>query len=240
MADNDLDSGQASGTAGSPASQSSSGEGGSSSSFDAGKLQSLIEGFGRRMDEIDARTKSLQGDKDRAVVKTKKEVEELKAKIAEYEKLKSKGLAPDDALEEMDFRSTVRQLQEQLGRLGSVSTQAAGNGASGADTTAKAVLEELKLDANSAEVISILGKGYNAEKQELELRRLAMRSTTQPQPSAAESAAIQGQPAQAGDRDLQSAYEKKRNEIAQTLRGDAKVKALSDLKVDFRGRGLNI
>ena len=188
MAENDLDSGQASGTAGSPASQSSSGGSASDGSFDAAKLQSLIEGFGKRIDEIDSRTKSLQGDKDRAVVKTKKEVEELKAKIAEYEKLKSKGMEPDEALDEMDFRSTVRQLQEQLSKLGSVSTQTPGKDAGGAADATKAVIEELKLDANSTDVISVLAKGLDADKQELELRRLATRQ--KPAPSAADSTTI--------------------------------------------------
>lgn len=188
MAENDVDSSPAQGTAGTPTPPSSSGEGGSSGSFDAAKLQSLIEGFGKRIDEIDSRTKSLQGDKDRAVVKTKKEVEDLKAKIAEYEKFKSKGLGTDEALDEMDFRSTVRQLQEQLGALKSVSAQSAGNGAGGADQATQAVINELKLDANSADVVSILSRGLDPEKQELELRRLATRPRSQP--SAAESATI--------------------------------------------------
>jgi hypothetical protein len=188
MAENVLDSSPSSGTAGTPTPQGSSGEGGSSGSFDAAKLQSLIEGFGKRIEEIDARTKSLQGDKDRAVVKTKKEVEELKAKIAEYEKLKSKGLEPDEALDEMDFRSTVRQLQEQLKTLNSVQNSTAGNGQSQTTEAAKAVLNELKLDANAPEVTSILAKGLDPDKQELELRRFAARP--RPQPSAAESTTI--------------------------------------------------
>lgn len=188
MAENDVDSGSAVGTAGSPTPQDSTSGSASSGSFDAAQLQSLIEGFGRRIEEIDARTRSLQGDKDRGVNETKKEVKELKAKIAEYEKLKSKGLTPDDALDEMDFRSTVRQLQEQLGALKSVSAQSAGNGAGGADQAAQAVINELKLDANSADVVSILSRGLDPEKQELELRRLATRPRSQP--SAAESATI--------------------------------------------------
>ena len=188
MAENDLDSGNPAGTAGSPTLQSSSGGSDSGGSFDAGKLQSLIEGFGKRLEEIDSRTKSLQGDKDRAVVKTRKEVDELKAKIAEYEKLKSKGLAPDEALDEMDFRSTVRQLQDQLGKLNSVSTQSAGNGEVRATDAAKAVINELQLDANAPDVISILAKGLDPDKQELELRRHAARP--KPQPSAADSPSI--------------------------------------------------
>lgn len=198
MAENDLDSGQPTGTAGSPTRQGSSGSDASSSSFDAAKLQSLIEGFGKRIDEIDSRTKSLQGDKDRAVVKTKKEVEELKAKIAEYEKLKSKGLEPDEALDEMDFRQTVRQLQEQLGKLGSVQSSPAGNGQSQTTEAAKAVIDELKLDANAPEVVSILAKGLDPDKQELELRRHAARP--KPPPSATESPVLPATPAApAGD-----------------------------------------
>lgn len=194
MAENDLDSGQAAGTAGTPNPQSSSGTDASSSSFDAAKLQSLIEGFGKRIEEIDARTKSLQGDKDRAVVKTKKEVEELKAKIAEYEKLKSKGLEPDEALDEMDFRSTVRQLQDQLGKLNSVPSQTAGNGAGGADTTAQ-VLKAAQLDANTPEVIDLIRQyGNNPVEFAVRAGELRAKATNRPQPSAAESASIQASP----------------------------------------------
>lgn len=189
MAENDLDSSQSTGTAGTPTPPGSSGGGGSSGSFDAEKLQSLIEGFGKRIEEIDARTKSLQGDKDRAVVRTKKEVEELKAKIAEYEKLKSKGLEPDEALDEMDFRSTVRQLQEQLKGINSVQNPPAGNGQSATTEAAKVVIDELKLDANAPDVVSILSRGLDPVMQELELRRYATRP--RPQPSAAESASMQ-------------------------------------------------
>jgi hypothetical protein len=187
MAENDLDGGNPAGTAGSPTSQSSSGGSDSNSSFDAGKLQSLIEGFGKRIDEIDSRTKSLQGDKDRAVVKTKKEVEELKAKIAEYEKLKSKGLAPDEALDEMDFRSTVRQLQDQLGKLGSVPAQSAGNGAGGADATAR-VLQAAQLDANTPEVLDLI-RQFGNDPVTLAVRagELRAKAANKPTPDAASS-----------------------------------------------------
>jgi hypothetical protein len=188
MAENDLDGGNPAGTAGTPTPQSSSGGSDSNGSLDAGKLQSLIEGFGKRIEEIDARTKSLQGDKDRAVVKTKKEVEELKAKIAEYERLKGKGLGADEALEEMDFRSTVRQLQEQLSKLGSVPTQPAGNGAGGADATAQ-VLKAAQLDANTPEVIDLI-RQYGNDPVTLAVRAGELRAKPKPTPDAASSSSI--------------------------------------------------
>ena len=202
MAENDVDSGTTTGTAGTPTGQSSSSGSGSGGSFDAGKLQSLIEGFGKRIDEIDSRTKSLQGDKDRAVVKTKKEVDELKAKIAEYEKLKSKGLAPDEALDEMDFRSTVRQLQDQLGKIGSVPAQSAGNGESGADATAK-VLKAAQLDANTPEVIDLI-RQYGNDPVTLAVKAGELRAemATRPQPSAAESTSLPSGGAPVGQIDV--------------------------------------
>src|SRR5687767_14453150 len=158
MTINDVDSGQAAGTAGTPTPPSSSGAGDQQSSFDAAKLESTLEAIAKRLDEVDARSKSLQGDKDRGVNKTKKEVDELKRQIAEIDKLKKTGLTDENAIEEFTFREEVRSLREQLSKLNPVSPQAAGNGASGAVEQAK-VISELQLDANSPDVISILAKG---------------------------------------------------------------------------------
>src|SRR5688500_3055906 len=82
---------------------------------------------------------------------------------------------------------------------GASSPQAAGNGASGAVEQAK-VISELQLDANSPDVISILAKGLDPDKQELELRRLAARP--KPSPSPAASTTLQSQPSASGNDDV--------------------------------------
>jgi len=236
MAENDVDGDQAEGTTQTTNSESSAGAGASNSSFDATKLQSLIEGFGRRIEEIDARTKSLQGDKDRAVVKTKKEVEELKAKIAEYEKLKSKGMEPDDALEEMDFRQTVRQLQDQLSRLGPVQTPPAGTGASATEEAAK-VIEQYKLDPNDpavSKLFSLKGDALRAEAADMALRKL---NQAPPDASAASSITGGPPPAQKGVEALTEEYKTK---LLAAPRGPAGKAQRTTLRFEYAKKGVPV
>ena len=147
MADNDLDSGQSAGTSASPNADGSQGKGDSSGSFDAAKLQSTIEALTRKLDEVDQRSKALQGDKDRGVDQARKEVSELKRKIAEIEKLKKAGLDEDGAIEEHAFREDIRAVKEQLSKLVPAQVESAGNGANPTDEAAR-LFKEYGVDAN--------------------------------------------------------------------------------------------
>lgn len=123
------------------------------------------------------------------------------------------------------------------------STPSPGNGAALTAQDVSEVVKNLRLDANDADVINALRGTYrNRDHFEATMANLALARVNQPQPSPAESASLQASPPSGGQdlKGLQAAYEKRRNEIAQTMNGDAKIKALSDLKVDYRGRGLNI
>lgn len=155
MADNVLDSGQGQGTTPTTNSGGSQGGGDQQGSFDAAKLQSTLEAFSKKLDEVDARSKSLQSDKDRGVNQTRKEVDELKRQIAEIEKLKSAGMESNAAIEEFTFREEVRQLREQLGKLNPAAPQPAGNGNGSADATAQ-VIAAAQLDANDPQVLSLI------------------------------------------------------------------------------------
>jgi uncharacterized protein (UPF0147 family) len=193
----------------------------------------------KTVDLLSKELKGLQSRQDKGQNEVQSFMTEVKQQMASGKSLEEAEAAVNASREAQAKDDLILKMARKLGVLDDVSQDPAGNGGTVTESAAQ-VISELKLDANSVDVISILGKGYNAEKQELELRRLAMRPN-QPQPSAAEGASLQTPAAPAaGVKDLQSAYEKKRDEIAQTLRGDAKVKALSDLKVDYRGRGLNI
>lgn len=146
--------------------------------------------------------------------------------------------------ENVKLEHRLRQLES--GRTADNSPeQKAPSPGSGAALTAQDVSEVVKkfqLDANEPDVISALRGTYrNRDHFEATLAQMALARVNRPTSSPAESPSLQTTPAPVGsERDLQVAYEKKRNEIAQTQRGDAKVKALSDLKVEYRGRGLPI
>lgn len=191
---NDLDSGNSNGTAGTPTPVSSEGKSDSSSSFDASKLQSAFDALTRKLDEVDARTKSLQGDKDRAVNKTKSEVDDLKRKIAEIEKLEKSGLDRDTALDEFSFREVVRDLKDQLGKLNPALPQPAGNSAGTAADAAK-VLSEFQLDGNDPEVVAqVLSKVTEVE-QVRAAAQLALKRANPNQPSPAAAGTLVGKPA---------------------------------------------
>jgi len=151
----ELDGGSANGTDGSPKPVGSQ-QSDSTGSFDAAKLQKTLDALVKKQDEIDARTRALQGDKDRGVNQTRKELDEIKRMFAGVEKLKGSGLELDDAVEEYDFRETVRQLKGQLEKLAPASQQATGTSPAGVTEAAKSVFEKARVDPNSPEAVALL------------------------------------------------------------------------------------
>jgi hypothetical protein len=227
MAENDLDSGQSQGTSQNTNSGGSAGNGDKQSSFDAAKLQSTLEALGRKLDEVDARSKALQGDKDRDVKSTKKEVQELKRQIAEIEKLKSAGLEPDAAVEEH------RGLREQLNKLNPASNQPAGNGASGADERTR-LIEELKLDGNDPKVMQAVRD--EADFAKLAARLVTIKATAPPPPDPALAPPMQGSPAAPADaKQLIGDYQK---EMLAVKRGDKTT--LTQIKEKYRKLGVPV
>jgi len=110
MAEQDMDSGQnLEGTAGASTSASSQGAGGKPGSIDVTRLESAIKSLTEQVG-------ALQSDKDRGVHKALKGYEDLRSKIAELEQLKKRGLGDDEAFAELEFRDSVRQLKNQLGK----------------------------------------------------------------------------------------------------------------------------
>lgn len=234
MADNDLDSGNSNGTAGTPTPSSSEGKSDSGGSFDASKLQSAFDALTRKLDEVDARTKSLQGDKDRAVNKTKSEVDDLKRKIAEIEKLKKSGLDEDAALDEFSFREVVRDLKDQLGKLNPAQPQPAGNSAGSAVDAAK-VLSEFQLDGNDPEVVAqVLSKATEVE-QVRAAAQLALKRAKPNDPSPASSTAVVGKPAAQPD-----AAELTKNYIKEMNAARGKPIELRAIKDKYIKAGVNV
>lgn len=236
MADNDVDSGQPEGTAGSPNSAGSQGKGDSSGSVDAQKLQTAIEALIKRQDEIDARTRALQGDKDRGVTKARQEVDDLKRKFAEIEKLKKSGLDEDTAFDELSFREDVRSLRQEISKLNPAQPQAAGNGEKLAVDVAK-VLADYQLDGNDPEVVEKVLKGnYSSPEQaELAALKLAYRRANSTTPSPAASTALAGRPAvPANVEELTNNYKK------DMLAARGKPSELDAIKAKYQKLGVNI
>lgn len=191
MTGQDMDNDQAKADGSVANTPGSNGNGASGGSFDASKLQATLEKLSSKLEEVDARSRALQGDKDRSVTKTSKELEILKKQFAEIEKLTKGGLDLDAAVEEYDFRATVRDLKSQLGQATSVSTPPVGNGESGTADVAK-VFEQFGLDPKDPRVLVEMQKSHkDPDALELAAYKLSKSLATAPNPTPSQNPAMQ-------------------------------------------------
>lgn len=130
--------------------------------------------------------KKVQGDIDRSRT-------DLKAQLAEINRLTKSGLTQEQAVEHLDKQnaeSAWRQsLESQLADLKSLIT---GNSQGQANTVAN-VFQQYGLDPKDARIAPLLTKQY-ANKTEMEMAALKAfhQIQTSPQPSAAQNASMQG------------------------------------------------
>ncbi len=200
MSDETMDGNSpAGGTPAQPNASGSQGQSVSDGSGDAQKLQTALDNLTKRLDEVDKRSRTLQSDKDRSVNQTRKEVEELKRKFAEVEKLKAKGYNDDDAFEELELRESIRVIREQLSNKDQAQTGNAGNGNGSAVDRAK-TLQQYGLSENDPDVAAELGgKAFNSEIElENAALKVAFRRSNKPQPDASAALAAQGAPVKSG------------------------------------------
>jgi hypothetical protein len=130
--------------------------------------------------------KGLQSRQDKGLNEVQSFMAEVKKQMASGKSLEEAEAAVNASREAQVKDDLLFKMARKLGVLDDVSQNPAGNGGTVTEAAAQ-VISELKLDANTPEVVSILAKGYNAEKQELELRRLATRPRPQPSPAEAPS-----------------------------------------------------
>lgn len=136
----------------------------------------------KRLNEIDGLVRSLQSGKDKGVKKLTDEVDSLKEQLARYEKLRSKGLDPEEAA----YRMEVEQLLAER-RGGRASTPVPAQGGGGSPTQPAvidhtALLDNLGLDPNSPEVLAIVRAGGDLSQQVIAFGNLAAQKRAKPQP----------------------------------------------------------
>lgn len=232
----DVDSGLAAGTQGAPTPQGSNQQAAQPGSVDAARLQQTLEALTRKLDEVDARSKAAQSDKDRGVAQTRKEVQELKRQIAEVDRLRKSGLEDDDAIEEVTFRDEVRALRQDIARLAPVQAQGTGNPPDLAVEKAR-ILREAQIDANSEEGVRLLTAGHKtAEAFEADAYKLRFRQTRTPSPAAAPTAPG-GSIAGSQNVDLQALGKAYEAEVKQH-RGN--IDAISKIQAEYRKKGLGV
>lgn len=234
MSDETLDSGNANG--GTPAQPNAGGSQGQSDSNGSSASQSQsLETVLSRLEELDKRTRALQGEKDRGVNQNKREVEELKTKIAEIEKLTKRGMTQDEAIEALSEREELLEAARILRSQQSdkARTSPVGNGAGEAADKAK-VLAQYGLNENDPDVAAQLQSESDVEK--VALRVAFKRSQKQPDPAAAPATSASTQATNQGD--LQAQYQKRLADMRAA--GRPSPMQIADLKAEYRKKGLDI
>ena len=190
MAEQQMDGGSAEGTATGANGSASGNQSDKQPSFDAAKLQQTLDALNNGFQTLEARVNGLQSVKD----KDKKELSDLKGRIAEYEQLKER-LGPEGAMEQIELRDQLAQMNQTLSQLsGSVSTPTPGNGQGGAVNATQA-FAEMELDFKDPRVQTALTKSYsNQDEAELAAFKLRKQIQTSPSPSPAQGASLQGKP----------------------------------------------
>lgn len=222
------------GTSAQPNADGSQSAGVSGSSQQA-QLQATLETLTRRLEEIDSRTKTLQGDKDRGVKKAMNEVEELKRKFAEVEKLKQRGLAEDDAFEELQLREMIRNLQSPSSASPSTQSQPAGTGNGMAVALAK-TLSDYGLSENDPDVAAELSSKTFANPLEMEnfALKVAFKRSQRPAPDlSAVTSAVGAPPAIKDPKGMKADYIK---EITSARGNKAQIKAI---QAKYRNAGFD-
>lgn len=191
MSDDTLDGGSV--PAGTPESPNSGGSqakndsGGSS----AGQPQTDVEALVKQVGEMQKQLRSLQGDKDRGVAQTKKEIDDLKRKFTEIEKLKSKGFSEDEAFEELELRDAIRELRSQIKPNNQVQSSPAGNG-NGLAVDKAETLKKYGLNENDPDVAKALSDVDSGNPLALEnaALRVAFNRTQKPTPDASAASSV--------------------------------------------------
>ncbi len=228
------DSDLTNGTSSSPNGEGSLGKGDSSGSVDALKLQSTLDALTKKLEEVDARSKALQSEKDRGITKTKSEVDDLKRKIAEIEKLKKSGLDEDGAIEEFSFREEIRSVREQLSKLNQAQPVTAGNSEKLVEEV-QGVFNEFGVDPNDPEAVSLLSlQGAELVKA---VGKLALKRASKPVDSSEAPSLSGNPPPPSGVKELTEKYQK---DILATPRGKAGDALRKQLKEQARKNGVPV
>lgn len=188
-------------------------------------------------EQIRRELRMAQSTKDKEINAIKKTLG-----ISDLSELEAMGATIPDNVK---LETRLRQLEGQRTPDNSPVQQPSspGNGAALTATDVSEVVRKFKLDANTPEVLEALRGTYrNRDHFEATLAGLALAKIAQPQPSAAEALSLQSAPPSGGgdEKSTRAAYDKEIALIAQTQRGDAKIKAIADLKVKYREKGVQV
>lgn len=190
---------------------------GQQNSFDADKFKTEIL---NTVKELISDPRTMQSQKDKVIAEIKKD-KGFKDFFREFKTMQEQGMSEREI--EQEFR--IREMEE---------TRVAQNSTGSAVQddklkTAKVLAEALGLELNDPDVLQVMLKG-DTEQQALKLSELAMRRKSEPNP------AIVAQTS--GGSKSPGLMDEYRQRLAKVRRGD--VNAITELKMEFRKKGLDI
>jgi hypothetical protein len=181
---------------------------------------------------------ALKSGKDKAVSQVRKDVEDVREKLARYEKLRSKDMSPDEAMDEVlsgaTIQDEIRELREQMRTL--VERGGIGSSASGTPTAAQA-FSSVGLDPADPDVAIAISEAEGKSPAEMKLAayELRERKSKQPTPTRAQGSSIaENTPPAPNLEGLRKEYEQE----VRKFHGNAG--AIAQLKEGYRKRGLAV
>mgnify|MGYP001612159682 CR=1 FL=1 len=195
MTDQNSDSGQAQEEDGQP-SPTTPGAGDKHNSSSASQPQDAL---GERLTRIEKMLSSFQSGKDRAIDKTRSEVDELRKAFSDVQTLMKKGLSEEEAFDELEgrkvdseFKQAVLELRDALKGGKSLPVQA--GGAQAVPSVVEVLNSFKELDANDPDVVSKVLSLTDAKEAEFAALKLIRQRTAQKPPSPSAAATIAGKP----------------------------------------------
>lgn len=169
-------------------------------------------------ERLERELKGLQSRQDKGQNEVQSFMAEVKQQMAKGKSLEEAEAAVNESREAQAKSDLLLKMARKLGVLDDVSqTSPAGNGGPVTSTAAKAVINELQLDGNAPEVVSILAKGLDPDRQELELRRFAARPRSTPDAASASTFTASPAPATNKAAEIERGY---LEELATVPRGN--------------------
>lgn len=170
-----------------PTSGTATGQSGVSGSDD-------LEAVNRKVRELEGLVRQLQGDKDRGVQKALNEVTSMREQLNQYEKLRSKGLDVEAALDQMEIQQLLQERRTTRQSTGVPVQGGGGTPPQSATVDHTTLLSQLGLDPNAPEVLNVVRSTSDPVMREATFRAMAALrgSTPKPAPNPAQQVPMGG------------------------------------------------
>ncbi len=198
-----------------------------------GQPSADVAALQKEINELKKLYNGIKKSEDTINTRVEERVTELTSRIGRIAELAKAGKSQS----EIEERLLLDEILQERKRNTSPG-EPAGTGARGQGSVdVQGIAKQLNLDINDKDIAEAVAGG-----DLVNVMKVALSKAASPSPSAEDNPLVLGgshnrekSPAQ-----MQAEYEKQRDQIAQALHGDAKIRALSQLKVKYREAGLKL